>query len=321
MKHIGGYFELELPRGNGWHAGTIALSTGRACLAAILRHTRPRLIHLPFYICDAVLMPVREADIPVKFYRLDSNLEPVDLPARHPRELVLAVNYFGLQTALINRLAKAYGLNFIADHTQAFFDKPATGYWAFCSVRKFFGVSDGAYLYAPEPLDIDALANPKADIRHLVNRLTGRQQTGYRQVQRFEREIDCRIRVMSQLSTRLLAGVDYEQARRRRRENYRALHALLGRENLFDATLPADATPFAYPFLLSHAVDRAVIAQERLYVPTLWPDVVRRRTRMFAFERNLVGRMLPLPIDHRYDPPHMAEVASRLRRAIASLER
>jgi hypothetical protein len=171
--------------------------------------------------------------------------------------------------------------------------------------------------YAPETLNISPLPNFRSDIRHLVNRLVGRQQTGYRQVRRSEQKFDCHIRNMSPLSERLLAGIDYEEASRRRRANYQIIHSFLANKNLFEASLPAGATPFFYPFLLSRPVDRAVIARERLYVPTLWPEVVERKATGFDFERKLVGRLLPLPIDHRYKPEHMAEAVRRLMKALA----
>jgi hypothetical protein len=284
-------------------------------LAAILLHMNPRRVHVPFYICDAALAPMRERGISVAFYRLDSQLRPVGLPPRDPCELVLAVNYFGLQSPLMNTLAKRYGRNFVSDQTQAFFAQPVSRSWTFYSARKFFGVPDGAYLYAPEPVEIRALPNPKADIRHLVNRLMGRQQTGYHQVRRREQEVDSRIRVMSTLSSRLLAGVDYTDVRKRRRENYRVLHRLLGPDNQFDATLPASATPFYYPLLLRDPVDRRTLAKENYFVPMLWPEVPDRNARGFSFERGFCTDLLPLPIDHRYQPQHMLSAVERLRAA------
>jgi hypothetical protein len=70
---------------------------------------------------------------------------------------------------------------------------------------------------------------------HLVNRLVGRQETGYRQFRRHERTMDGRVWAMSPLSERLLAAVEYPGARGRRQENYRRLHRLLARHNRFDA--------------------------------------------------------------------------------------
>jgi hypothetical protein len=321
VKYIGGYFELDMPRGHGgWHHDALALCTGRACMAVILQHDKPRKVRLPFYMCDALLMPMREAGIPVEFYALDARLQPVDLEAPKPGELLVAVNYFGLQSAYVGGLAERYGRRVVADHTQAFFEKPEPGRWAFCSARKFFGVPDGAYLYAPEPLAIRPLPNPQSDIRHLVSRLIGRQQTGYRQVRRYEQGIDCRIRAISPLSERLLAAVDYAEASRRRRANYLVLHAQLAEYNLFDATLPLGATPFCYPLLLPDVTDRAALARHRLYVPTLWEDVMERKTPGFDFERDFAARLLPLPVDHRYEPDDMEDALQRLRK-VAKLER
>jgi hypothetical protein len=321
VKYIGGYFELDLPRGHGgWHPDALALSTGRACMAAILQHDRPSKVRLPFYMCDALLIPMREAGIAVEFYALDERLQPVELEAPKADELLVAVNYFGLQSTVISGLAQRFGRRLVADHSQAFFEKAEPGHWSFYSARKFFGVPDGAYLYAPEALDIRPLPNPQSDIRHLVNRLIGRQQTGYRQVRRHERGIDSRVRTISDLSERLLSAVDYAEARRRRRENYLALHARLAEDNLFDAMLPRDATPFCYPLLLPDPTDRVALARHRLYVPTLWEDVMKRKTSGFVFERDFAARLLPMPVDHRYEPEDMEDAVRRLRK-VAKLKR
>jgi len=320
-KYIGGYFELELPRGgSGWHAGALALSTGRACMAAILQHDRPRKVRLPFYMCDALLKPMQEAGVAIAFYALDARLRPVGVDALGPDELLVAVNYFGLRSATVASLAGRFGRRLVADHSQAFFERPRPGHWTFYSARKFFGVPDGAYLYAPETIDIRPLPNQQSEVRHLVNRLIGRQQTGYQQVRRYERGIDCRIRTISTLSERLLSAVDYEDARARRRANYLALHTQLAEYNLFDAALPDDAAPFCYPLLLPSPVDRAHLARHRLYVPTLWEDVMKRSDSGFDFERDFAERILPLPVDHRYEPEDMAEAVRRLT-MVAKLER
>ena len=317
MKYIGGFLELELPRGPGsWHPDAIALSTGRACLAAILRHVKPQTVRMPFYLCNALLSPVLEAGIKLDFYHLDKQLRPVRLRAPGPGELLVAINYFGLQTAMIRTFAKRFGDRLVADYTQAFFEKPAPGQWAFYSARKFFGVPDGAYLYSAEAVDLHPPPNPASDIRHLVNRLVGRQQTGYRQVRRFEQKMDGNIRRMSVLSERLLSAIDYPEARRRRRENYLLLHGKLAKYNLFHAALPADATPFCYPLLLDRPIDRWLLARHRLYVPTLWEDVWRRRAPGFAVERKFARHLLPLPIDQRYEPENMEDALQRFQKVV-----
>ena len=39
--------------------GFAALTSGRACLRAILERTPPQRVFVPFYICDSVLEPIR----------------------------------------------------------------------------------------------------------------------------------------------------------------------------------------------------------------------------------------------------------------------
>jgi hypothetical protein len=321
MKYIGGYFELELPRGRGsWHRDAIPLNTGRACMAAILEQVQPHIVYVPFYTCDALIAPITQAGIKVRFYHLDRQLRPLHVRAAKPGELFVVVNYFGLQTAMVGRFANQFGKRLIADCSQAFFEKPRPGQWAFCSARKFFGVPDGAYLYSAEPMNIDVQRNRASDIRHLVNRLVGQQQTGYRQVRLFEQKIDCRIRRMSTLSERLLSAIDYADARRRRRENYFFMHRQLAKYNRFNAKLPKDATPFCYPLLLDRSIDRRLLARHRLYVPTLWEDVFRRPAVGFEWERKFAIQLLPLPIDHRYRLKHMEDALQRLQKVV-NLER
>jgi hypothetical protein len=121
---------------------------------------------------------------------------------------------------------------------------------------------------------------------------------------------------MSVLTERLLSAIDYAEVRRRRRENYLLLHRKLAKHNLFNAALPTDATPFCYPFLLDRPVDRWLLARHRLYVPTLWEDVWRRRVPGFAVERKFARNLLPLPIDQRYRVEHMEDALQRLQKVV-----
>ena len=317
MKYIGGFFELEIPQGKGpWHAGAIALSTGRACFAAVLKHVKPKRVHMPFYMCDTVVEVARAAEVEVAFYALDHALLP-SAPL-HPEsdELLMVMNYFGLQSAFTREAATSWGRRCQVDNTQAFFDQAESGCWTLCSARKFFGVPDGAYLYAPEPINIPASRRTRPDISHLTNRLAGQQQLAYRQCRRYEAKVDSAIRQMSELSERLLSAFDYAHIAAQRRANYLKLHEVLGQLNKFDARLPAEAVPYCYPLLLAEPVDRAELAKHRLYVPTIWQDVIDRAGDDFPFERAFANRLLPLPIDQRYTTVDMQELLRKLARAV-----
>jgi hypothetical protein len=268
-------------------------------------------------MCDSVLETVRGSGAEVEFYPLSKRLLPRKVPKPGRDELFLVVNYFGVQGAYARSLAARLGDRLVIDNTQAFFDRPY-GSWAFNSARKFFGVADGAYLYGPIKNVPEVGRNRDADIRHLVNRLRGLQATAYRQLLRKESMVSARIQRISILSERLLDTVNYSEVRLRRRENYRLLHSLLGKENLFGADLPHDATPFCYPLLLRCAIDRASLARLGLYVSSPWPEVIRRRGAGYELERMFARHLLPLPIDHRYSGADMFEVVTRLDRVLRS---
>src|SRR5204862_7965516 len=114
----------------------------------------------------------------------------------------------------------------------------------------------------------------------------------------------------------LLARVACVEGRRRGLKIYLFVHRSLAKHNFFHATLPADATPFCYPLLLDRPVDRRLLACHRLYVPTLWEEVPRRRGTGFDWERKFATQLLPLPIDHRYEPELMEDALERLQKVV-----
>jgi hypothetical protein len=314
MKYIGGFFELEIPQGAGpLHRDAIELNTGRACLSLIFQAQKPKRLHLPFYMCNAVLEAVAAAGVTVVFYGLDSKLELLTRPALSDGDMLLVVNYFGLQSSYTGRIAREFGHRCIIDNTQAFFESPAPECFTIYSARKFLGVADGAYLYAPRHLAIEPfpLRRNAPDVRHLVNRLAGRQQTAYRQCRAYEAEMTSSVRKMSLLSERLLSTYDYKQISLQRRQNYLALHQHFVDRNEFEIHLEATATPMCYPLLLPELIDRTSLAKRGLYIPTLWQDVIERQGFGFELDRSLASRLLPLPIDQRYGIADMHDLISR----------
>ena len=76
MKPIGGFFEFEFSQGGTlYHQGAIPLSTGRACLNLIIQETKPKKIHVPFYVCDALLKPIIANHIPFEPVNVGEFLE------------------------------------------------------------------------------------------------------------------------------------------------------------------------------------------------------------------------------------------------------
>ena len=64
------------------------------------------------------------------------------------------VNYYGqISNEQIVYYKQKYG-NIIVDNVQAFFQRPVDGIDTIYTCRKFFGVSDGGYLYTNTKLDV-----------------------------------------------------------------------------------------------------------------------------------------------------------------------
>jgi hypothetical protein len=149
---------------------------------------------------------------------------------------------------------------------------------------------------------------------HLTTRCGGDLELAYRQYQRAESQVSCEILSPSVGAQEVLTGVAYGEAFHARRRNFMQLHDRLGELNglPIDFSLHADAAPLCYPFLPSRSLHEA-LWQREIFAPRLWPDIAARTETGFAWERDLAVRLLPLPIDHRYNSEDMQRVADAVR--------
>lgn len=308
--YIGGFFELELPVGpslpHNRARGTLA--SGRACLATIMRELQPTKVWVPFYICDSVLHALALADVSYEFYGLTEELELSTLPELAEREYLLYVNYFGLKSDYATVLFERYHHQLLLDLTQAFFEEPNAGQWAFNSARKFFGVPDGAYLYTPEGTSlIEFPENKEISLEHLVCRQLGQQGAAYNAYNQYEAQLSYAPASMSAVTRSWLSWLDYTMIARKRQDNFKQYHELL--QPLFDEfdgiarewlPLPHGAVPFCYPLRLALPLpNRQYLFEQQIFLPWLWPEM-RHRFGDFPLEKSFVDGVLILPLDHRY---------------------
>ena len=147
MKEIGGYFQLEEMPGEEYYPDLYRVNLGRTALLWLLKSRRCRKILLPYFLCESVVHTCQENQIETEFYHLNEKLEVLYPKEQLPEgEYLYLVNYYGqLSDPRISEYKKIFG-NIIVDHTHAFFQKPLKGIDTLYSCRKFWGVSDGAYL-------------------------------------------------------------------------------------------------------------------------------------------------------------------------------
>ncbi|MEX3808784.1 hypothetical protein AB3X96_00725 [Paraburkholderia sp. BR13439] len=312
---IGGYFELELPRTKAtFHDGALRFQSSRAAFLALLRSVRPTAVWMPWYICDAMVEPLRMTCTPIKRYRLDADLRVQSADVAHGEWLVY-VNYFGLCAHQVDDVLGRFPRErVVIDNAQALFAQPAHCLATLYSPRKFLGVPDGGLLVTQKAIDLPEAIDEASLLRcsHLLTRLGRDAEAGYANYAVAEESLKEQEPLrMSALTERLLASIDYDSVRSQRVENFAFLHEKLQRYNRFTFRHDGQSVPLCYPFFDAPAGLREALRAQRIYTPTYWPDVTAAEG-VPEFERNLPGSTLCLPCDQRLTPDDLAPIAQHL---------
>jgi hypothetical protein len=150
----------------------------------------------------------------------------------------------------------------------------------------------------------------------LFERNWGTPARAYQGYQAAESRFGCEVEPISRASVDLLGGVDVAMVKEARRRNFLVLQELLGADNTLPLDLTDHAVPFCYPMLPSRDVSKSALAKTGVFVPTFWADCLGRADGGFAWEQDLANRLLPLPIDHRYNAQDMKRAADQVLRLV-----
>lgn len=303
MNTIGGYFELELPLTEEYHKSAIRLNTGRNAFEYILRAKQYEKVYLPYYTCDVMLEPIKKLNIDYCFYPIDKDFRPVfNYEDIEENAVFVYTNYFGIcdkQVEMVSQKCK----NLIIDNSQAFFSKPLSGVDTFYSARKFFGVSDGAYLYT----DKEIMEDLKQDVsyqrfEHLLGRADRSAEEFYTAFKKNDDSlVNQPIKKMSKLTQKLMASIDYENIAQKRIQNFDVLHSALSKTNLLGLDLSSESVPMVYPYLIKSGEElKKQLINNKIFVATYWPNV-KGWIKDDNYENNLYSKMLAMPIDQRYN--------------------
>jgi hypothetical protein len=314
-KSIGGFIELEFYNGKGpYHTNAIKLATGRACLSLFLETYKPRMVYLPYYTCNTLIDPLIINKTPFKFFEIDKDLNPLFSKNLKDNEYLLYINYFDIKNSRIAQLEKEHGSKLIIDNTQAFYhENYKQAIASFNSGRKFFGVPDGGYLYSKKEISRKLKRNENYTIAYLLSRSIGKTEVYYNQFLENEKKLNSQIAGMSSLSETILDHTDYLFCAKKRIENFHFLHNHLSKHNQFLIDAKSISVPYAYPFLPAKFIDRSKFYNKRLFISTLWLDVLNRGHKGFKTEKYLSANLLPLPIDQRYGEKEMQIVIKLLK--------
>lgn len=315
-KEIGGYIEFERYDGKHYHDKAIKLNCGRNCLAYLIKLYNIKHIFIPYFLCDSVSEVCGKYGVQVSFYHIDEKLLPVLSNIDLSNDWLYVVNYYGQLTnqQIVDYAAKYR--NLIVDNVQAFFQNPVEHMPTIYTCRKFFGVTDGAYLYSDkklkEELETDSSYNR---MNFLFGRFEKTASEFYSQYtannKLFKNES---IKLMSPITENLMRSFEYEQIKNVRTENFEYLHKQFAEINKLELTVPQGA--FAYPLYIENGAEiRKKLQSEKIYIPTLWPyvfDICKENN----LEYKLAHNILPIPVDQRYGEEDMEYLIKKVKQFI-----
>lgn len=320
MKEFGGFIELDKYNFPIIHENALRLNCARNCLAYLVEQRNIKNILLPKFLCDSVNNVCINSNINVSYYSVGIDFCPIDIQNEEYEWLYL-VNYYGqITNEKIIEIAKKYP-NLIVDNVQAYFQPPVQGIDTIYTCRKFFGVPDGAFLYTD-------IRNPEVErtieqdvsldrMRYLLGRFEKSGQEFYSDYVETEKTfVNSSVKRMSKLTENLLHGIDYENVKRIRQENFEELHRCLEKINELKISIPIG--PYMYPLLLKNGmVIRKALQEEKIYIPTLWPNVLEE-CLTDSLEYRFAADILPIPVDQRYDKEDMRYLVEVIKRYVLS---
>lgn len=311
---IGGYFGLEPLSGKAHdlcYEGPYWPNSARNALVLLANAREYEKIYIPKYLCESVPNVLKREHIDFEYYDIGENLRPRFEKTLKRGECVYIVNYFGtLSKDEIKAYKGKYG-KIIVDNVQCFFEAPVNGVDTVFSCRKFFGVPDGAYISTDADIeDVPVKDTALADVPYLTGRLRDGAEAHYGEFKAHDKALaDEEPMTASMITINMLGRIDYESVREKREKNYKFLENKLSGINKLSVTMPKG--PYCYPFYAENAASvRKELAKNKIYVPTLWQNVIDSFPG--TLEADLAEKILPLPCDQRLEEADMVKIVNAL---------
>lgn len=325
----------------GGRRGTWTTS-GRGALWLALRGLRERgvrHVHLPAYVCESVVLPVRALGMEHSFYPVDAGMRA--LPDPPQGAAVVLVHYFGWPnpaTAELRTEAEAGRCFLVEDATHALLSDRGTPLPAphaeIFSLRKLAPLPLGGWCSGEGDAGPASPATEALVWRSLAGRLLRAQylaatgaapdpaveETYLATFAAVEEHLDREpgAEALPLLVRRLAAGTDWEETARRRRANWLHLRELLG--GVAEPATPAledGVVPLGFVVRLRERDRvRAEMARRRIFCPVHWPLPAAVDRARFPGAAALAETVLTLPLDARYGEEEMETAAAALREVL-----
>ena len=231
-------------------------------------------------------------------------------------DVILWVNYWGIVSSHIVDLVEQYqydtDADVIIDNIPSYFSVPREGVYNIYSCRKFLGVPEGGHIIG-NMVKKESLPMKQSAERYiyLLKAVEQGSNAVYEKYQENEEQFTSEHVVygMSELTRKIISGMNYESIVHRRKTNFEVLDKILGKANrlVFNKDI---ISPAVYPFLSKSNTLNERLVEDKIYVSRFWKHVLSNELSN-SFERDLAGHLTPLPIDQRYTETDMEYIANR----------
>lgn len=291
----------------------IKLNSGRAAIYLAAVHAGSRTVYLPYYTCPTIKEFLESRGLSVREYSIGPDFLPRTPPLREGEALAWTDYYGCMKPEAIEAAAAQYSGKLILDHCQGLFRKPLEGVYNVYSLRKFIGVSSGAVLYH-SGLSGKSPDLPPTQAQDEYLEIARREGSNAAYPLYLENDDHFRTEygAMPKSVEETVRRTDLTVIQAHRRENFLTLHERLGPLNRLEHVEFSGRTPYMYPYFSSRPGLREFLLERRIFCPTWWRCVLKQE-KTSAFEKNLVRRLVPIPIDQRYTKEEVLEVADLVR--------
>ena len=258
----------------------IKLNLARYCLKHVVNAYNIKELNIPFYICPTVFQALKDEiknGCKLKFYHIDLNFFPTKEFKKD--DFIVYPNYFGINYKNIEILSKKYP-NLIIDNAQSFYTPPK-GIASFYSLRKFFPVPCGAFLYIKKDFPINY---PQDNNIYPQN-----FKPTYQELKENEIRLNNTPPLLMSKSIIITPNDKFK-----RLEQFYKLHQKYKQTNQLEIKLTEYDVPFIYPYM-SSTPDKTVEALEKEEGKTIlryWERLPESFPE-YKFYKNLV----PIPFD------------------------
>lgn len=262
----------------------IKLNLARNCLKYICKAYGINKILLPYYTCPVVWNSLREESCEVKFYHIDKDFLPTE--KFEENDFILYTNYFGINSKNCKKLAKKYP-NIIIDNSQGFFSEPL-GLASFNSLRKFFNVQNGAYLFTSKQLE-QVFEVDKIELQPVS------MQEDYEKFLKNELFLDVQkqIKTISPKVEKMMNDIDFEAESIKRVRIFKQYEKVLKNFNNIQLDLNIGDVPYCYPFSPNSEIIKRKLWSKNLVLLQLWKNFPKS-----FIESEFLNDTIALPLDN-----------------------